>query len=62
MMLFDGEPSLAEALADPIVMAMMRADRVDPRRLETTLMDLARRVAAVLRPERIDHADEATLR
>ncbi|HEX9463676.1 MAG TPA: hypothetical protein VGB82_13850 [Alphaproteobacteria bacterium] len=62
MMPFDGEPSLEEALADPVVTAMMRADRVDPQSLKTTLMDLAQRLAGDAHPEHIDHTGDATMR
>lgn len=36
------EPSLSEALADPIVRAMMKADGVDPSMLEADLRRIAR--------------------
>jgi hypothetical protein len=36
--------SLAEALADPLIRAMMAADRVDPARLAHELAETARRV------------------
>jgi hypothetical protein len=35
--------SLAEALADPLIRAVMAADRVDPARLATELTETARR-------------------
>jgi hypothetical protein len=35
--------SLAEALADPLIRAVMVADRVDPVRLATELAETARR-------------------
>ena len=38
------DPTLAEALSDPIVRALMRADGVDPRELEASLTDMARQV------------------
>jgi hypothetical protein len=38
------EPTLSDALADPVVRAMMAADGVDPQALETTLRKLARQV------------------
>jgi hypothetical protein len=39
------EPTLAELLNDPITRAVMRADGVNPRELETSLRDLASRRA-----------------
>lgn len=36
------EPSLGEALADPMVRALMRADGVDARKLENDLFALSR--------------------
>jgi hypothetical protein len=40
------EPTLAEMLSDSIVMAMMKADGVDPIALEAELRGLARRFSA----------------
>jgi hypothetical protein len=37
--------SLSEALADPLIRAVMAADRVDPARLATELGETARRLA-----------------
>ncbi len=37
--------TLNEALADPLVRAMMAADRVDPTRLAAELAETARRLA-----------------
>ncbi len=37
--------SLAEALADPLIRAVMAADRVDPTRLAADLGETARRLA-----------------
>ena len=37
--------TLEEVLADPVIGAAMRADRVDPRRFETLLRTTARRLA-----------------
>jgi len=42
----NSEPALGEALADPVVVKMMRADHVDPRELERTLRAMARKLAA----------------
>jgi hypothetical protein len=39
------EPSLSDALSDPIVQIIMNADRVDPHVLEADLRTTARRVA-----------------
>ena len=44
------EPSLEEALADPIIRAIMRADKVDPAALKLDL----RRVADALDGGRIE--------
>lgn len=41
-----GEPSLLDALSDPIIRAIMAADRVDPAALATSLRETAVRVAA----------------
>jgi hypothetical protein len=40
-----GEPSLADALSDPVVLAMMAADNVDAASLESDLRELAMRIA-----------------
>jgi hypothetical protein len=37
------EPTLAELFADPIALAVMAADRVDPAALQAMLSGLARR-------------------
>ena len=39
------DPTLAELLDDPIARAVMRADGVNPRELETSLRELAARRA-----------------
>jgi hypothetical protein len=44
------EPSLSDALADPIVQIIMSADRVDPQALELSLRATAKRVAQPRRP------------
>jgi hypothetical protein len=36
------EPTLADALADPLVRAVMEADGVDPKTLETLFTSVAR--------------------
>jgi hypothetical protein len=38
------EPTLGELLANPVTLAMMAADRVDPAALEAMLSGLARRL------------------
>jgi len=38
------EPTLAELLADPIVFALMRADRVDPREIAALISRRARNI------------------
>ena len=42
-----GDMSLNEALADPLIRALMAADRVDPVRLKVELTETARRFARV---------------
>ncbi|HEU5274581.1 MAG TPA: hypothetical protein VFU97_13030 [Xanthobacteraceae bacterium] len=42
-----GDMSLNEALADPLIRALMAADRVDPARLKAELAETARRFARV---------------
>jgi hypothetical protein len=44
------ELSLSEALADPLVRAVMAADGVDPRRLAAELRDVAAHLNRVDRP------------
>ena len=44
------DPSLAEALSDPVVRAVMDADGVDPRRLEAELNAMARTLNLFGRP------------
>jgi hypothetical protein len=39
------EPSLSDALSDPIVQTIMNADHVDPHTLEADLRATARKVA-----------------
>ena len=41
---YQGEPSLSDALADPIVRIIMTADHVDPQALEACLRQKARRI------------------
>jgi hypothetical protein len=43
-------PTIAVALADPVIQTMMRADRVDPRELERALRGMARKLANQGRP------------
>jgi hypothetical protein len=44
MYCYPSEPPLNDILADPVVRAVMTADRIDPRRLAIFLRDMARRV------------------
>jgi len=39
------DPTITEILSDPIVAAVMKADRVDPVALEAQLESIARKVA-----------------
>jgi len=39
------EPTLSDALADPIIRSLMAADQVDPRALAASLRETARRMA-----------------
>jgi len=39
-----GEPSLADALADPLIQALMLADAVDPAELRALMRETARRI------------------
>lgn len=43
------EPSLIDALSDPIVQAVMTADGVDPRLLKASLRKTARNIASPAR-------------
>ena len=40
-----GEPTLSDALSDPIVQAIMTADHVDPQVLASSLRETAAKVA-----------------
>jgi hypothetical protein len=44
MYCYPSEPPLKDILADPVVRAVMTADRIDPRRRAIFLRDMARRV------------------
>ena len=44
------DPTLSEALADPLVRAVMAADGVDPRQLAADLRAMAARLNLVDRP------------
>lgn len=44
------EPSLSDALSDPIVQIIMNADHVDPQALEMSLRATARKVRQPGRP------------
>jgi hypothetical protein len=48
----DRELTLADLLTDPMTLAMMAADRVDPAELKTTWTALARRLAIAREAER----------
>jgi hypothetical protein len=39
-------PTIAAALSDPVIRAMMAADGVNPRQLERTLKTMARKLAS----------------
>ncbi len=54
------EPTLQEMLADPIIVTLMKADKVDRSALEASLMALARRNAPPLVPE-ASHGDVMTM-
>jgi hypothetical protein len=41
------EPTIAQILSDPIVKAVMSADRVDPKLLQTELYRIARNLPAL---------------
>jgi hypothetical protein len=47
------EPALAELLADPVALAVMAADRVDPAALKAMLSGLALRLQVTLLAEPI---------
>jgi len=38
------QPSLADAMADPLIQALMRADGVDPAELRALMRETARRI------------------
>jgi hypothetical protein len=40
-----GEPTLEEMLSDPIVRAVMEADRIDPQELAATLTQVGRKLS-----------------
>jgi hypothetical protein len=42
---FSGDPTLREALADPVVQAMMKADRVEMRHLRALLNPIVAQLA-----------------
>jgi uncharacterized Fe-S cluster-containing radical SAM superfamily enzyme len=46
-MMGSGEPTIAEILSDPIVRAVMEADRVDPVALEAQLRSLAKQIGEI---------------
>jgi hypothetical protein len=50
MICYPRDPSLSEALADPLVRAVMAADHVDPRKLAAELRETAARLNRFDRP------------
>jgi hypothetical protein len=52
MLHYWSEPSLADALSDPVVQAVMAADAVDPVALSALLCEAARKLEADCRPSR----------
>ena len=50
MICYPRDPSLSEALADPLVRAVMAADGVDPRKLAIELRAVADRLNRFDRP------------
>jgi hypothetical protein len=56
----DREPTLEDILSDPIVRVVMKADGVDPRRLESTLRELALGLRAARRADgrRVDRVGD----
>ena len=47
----DREPTLEDILSDPIVRVVMKADGVDPQRLESTLREMALGLRAARRAD-----------
>jgi hypothetical protein len=47
-----GEPTLREVLEDPVILLMMRRDRVDPDHLHMFLRDVSARLPSVELPAR----------
>jgi hypothetical protein len=56
-----GEPSLTDVLADPVVHAMMRRDKVDPERLRALLWRIGGTVAreAAARTRQVERRNAA---
>jgi len=52
MLNYWSEPSLADALSDPVVKAVMTADAVDPAALSALLREAARKLEPDSRPSR----------
>jgi hypothetical protein len=52
MLHYWSEPSLADALSDPVVKAVMAADAVDPAALSALLREAASKLDADSRPSR----------
>jgi hypothetical protein len=52
-----GEPTLQEILSDPIVVALMRADGVDPGEIEAMLSRISRGRSTAHRDVQLGQAD-----
>jgi len=52
-----GEPTLQEILSEPIIVALMRADGVDPAELEAMLSRISRRRSMAHQDDEFDEAD-----
>ena len=61
MLQYWSEPSLADALSDPVVQAVMAADAVDPIALSALLREAARKLEADCRPSRSAGTIPATM-
>ena len=53
-----GEPSLRDALKDPVVQAVMAADGVDPSALSALMRETARKIELGDRPSPLRHAGQ----
>jgi hypothetical protein len=52
MLYYWSEPSLADALSDPVIQAVMAADAVDPAALNALLREATRKLEPASRPSR----------